>query len=377
MGPNWICSVSLAVLCAGRWVGAAFLNLGVWPEAALAVPAAGTASGGTALAGQKPDTPDQTIASQDPLGPIAAWVAQEPISKAEVDRLVRQTVGTQALSPLAQAVLQAQALEELIAQRVVLLEAERNGQAPSPAQIDAALSKLEKNLSQQNRSLQEYLQTEKITLALLRRQLAWDLYWPKRLAQEMTFDRLQAHFQAHRREYDGTELLISHILFPYPPADKRPPEQSAEATSRPDWKQMQARLLAEAEQVRQEILSGRIGFAEAARRYSQSPTASEGGRIGWIARHGVMVESFAKAAFALPEGQVSPPVLTPFGVHLIRCDAVRPGTKPFDQVLPEVQRGFACQILQTAAAAGRRYTPVRYSGLTPYWHPQTGQLVLP
>lgn len=293
---------------------------------------------------------------------IAAWVGQEPIFVSEVDRLVSRTVGKQALSPIARAVLQAQALEEIIARSLVLAAAERKGEGPKPWEIDAALAELEKKLTHQKRSLQDYLQSEKLDLATLRRQLAWELYWPQRLAQQMSQERVEAHFQAHRKHYDGTEVLVSHILFPYPPrADK----------------EAQNRLLAEAERVRQEIVSGRLSFAEAARRYSQAPTGPQGGQIGWIARHGAMVESFAKAAFALDPGQVSPPVLTPFGVHLIRCEAIRPGTKRLEEVRSEVEKDLAWEILQQMAAQERRWTPVRYTGAVGYWDPKTRQLVLP
>ncbi|HPP52323.1 MAG TPA: hypothetical protein PK777_05170, partial [Thermoguttaceae bacterium] len=64
-------------------------------------------------------------------------------------------------------------------------------------------------------------------------------------------------------------------------------------------------------------------------------------------------------------------------VHLIRCDQVRPGQKQFDEVRAEVERALARQILQEIAAAQRRWMPVRYTGVTPYWDPKTGQLVLP
>lgn len=309
--------------------------------------------------------------------PIAVWVGQEGISVAEVERWVRQVGGKQVLSPLAHAVLQAQALEELIAQRLVLLEAERKGQAPKPADIDAAAAELEKLLARQKRSLHEYLQTEKIALADLRRQLAWELYWPRRRREEITPQRLQDYFQQHRRQFDGTEIHVSHILLKYP---NPPPPNPLDQTDKPyptGWKQSHQKLLAEAERIRQEILSGRLDFAEAARRYSQAPTAAEGGRIGWIPRHGVMVESFAKASFALEVGQISPPVFTPFGVHLIRCNEVRPGQKQFEQVQADVEKALARQILQEIAAAQRRWTPIRYTGDAPYWDPKTGELVLP
>ncbi len=315
--------------------------------------------------------------------PVAAWVGQEPIPTAAVDRRVQTSVGKQALGPWAYAVLQAQALEELIRQRLVLQEAERKSQAPKSAEIDAALAELEKWLARQNRSLQEYLQTEKLCLADLRRQLAWELYWPRRLQKEITPERVEKYFQEHRRQFDGTEIHVSHILLPYPDHSPTKPVSSSEKPRLPTEKppaslqQVQQQLVAQADWIREQIRSGRLDFAEAARRYSQAGTAADGGRLGWIGRHGPMVESFSKAAFALQPGQISPPVLTPFGVHLIRCHEIRPGQKTLEQVRPAVEQALAQEILEEIAAAQRRWTPVRYTGATAYWDPKTGQLVLP
>ena len=75
------------------------------------------------------------------------------------------------------------------------------------------------------------------------------------------------------------------------------------------------------------ILSGKISFAEAAAKYSAGPSGKQGGRLGQIARHGPMSETFSRAAFALEVGQISPPTPTPFGVDLIRCDGIKPGGK--------------------------------------------------
>ncbi len=57
-------------------------------------------------------------------------------------------------------------------------------------------------------------------------------------------------------------------------------------------------------------------FTEAAKKYSKCPSGKDGGILGWFSR-GDMVPEFEKAAFELPNGQVSEPVKTQFGWHLI------------------------------------------------------------
>ncbi len=57
-------------------------------------------------------------------------------------------------------------------------------------------------------------------------------------------------------------------------------------------------------------------FTEAAKKYSKCPSGKAGGVLGWFSR-GDMVPEFEKVAFELPNGQVSEPVKTQFGWHLI------------------------------------------------------------
>jgi peptidyl-prolyl cis-trans isomerase D len=75
--------------------------------------------------------------------------------------------------------------------------------------------------------------------------------------------------------------------------------------------------LARVAALRREIEGG-ADFAEAARRSSQDPSSKDqGGDLGWI-RRGQTVAAFDSATFGLPVGQLSQPVRTQFGFHLIQ-----------------------------------------------------------
>lgn len=71
----------------------------------------------------------------------------------------------------------------------------------------------------------------------------------------------------------------------------------------------------EARQLREEIEAG-AGFAEVAGRVSKCPSGRNGGDLGYFGR-GQMVAEFDEAAFTLPVGQLSPPIQTQFGWHLL------------------------------------------------------------
>ncbi|MCW7753708.1 SurA N-terminal domain-containing protein [Desulfobotulus sp. H1] len=91
------------------------------------------------------------------------------------------------------------------------------------------------------------------------------------------------------------------------------------------------------ERIRKEILSG-ADFSEMARQYSHCPSASEGGSLGTFPKE-AMVAPFSAAAFALKEGEISEPVQTRFGWHLILVDEKRKESiKPLEEVAAGIRR---------------------------------------
>ena len=91
-----------------------------------------------------------------------------------------------------------------------------------------------------------------------------------------------------------------------------------------------------ARKVRQAIVAGEFNFTEAAARYSAAPTADKGGEVGWISRHEPMSPEFNKAAFQLSPNQLSQPVVSLVGVHLIYCLEVKPGQRTWQEARAEL-----------------------------------------
>jgi len=79
-------------------------------------------------------------------------------------------------------------------------------------------------------------------------------------------------------------------------------------------------------------------FSALAKQYSQGPSASRGGELGWFGR-GAMVKSFEDAAFDLSVGAFSQePVRTRFGYHVIKVDEHKSAyTKKLDEVKNEIK----------------------------------------
>ncbi len=293
---------------------------------------------------------------------VVATVGGEPITAAGVNRLLEKLAGGGPIDPAARTVLQAQVLAEIVDRRLVLAYVRRTATVVTPGQIDAAIKALVEQLQAEKRTLADELAKQGITEADLRRQIAWNLAWPKYLERYATEARLKEYFEAHRREFDGTRRTVSHILL-------APPQGAGSGAF--------DALKNRAEQLREEIVSGKMTFEEAARHYSAGPSREQGGLLGPIARRGAMAESFSRAAFALGVGQISRPVTTRFGVHLIRVDDEQRGDKQLADVREQVEDALARELTRKMADYERVRTPVEFTGHGPYFKPGTRELVVP
>ncbi|NUQ20285.1 MAG: hypothetical protein HOQ09_04925 [Gemmatimonadaceae bacterium] len=99
-----------------------------------------------------------------------------------------------------------------------------------------------------------------------------------------------------------------------------------------------AAALAKANQLRAEITSGAQKFEDVARaESSDTASGSQGGDLG-KGPHGRFVPEFEKAAAALQPGQISQPVKTQFGYHLIRVDSRSGDTTALHHILIPIQQ---------------------------------------
>jgi peptidyl-prolyl cis-trans isomerase D len=98
--------------------------------------------------------------------------------------------------------------------------------------------------------------------------------------------------------------------------------------------------LAKASAIRERLLKGE-DFAKLAKEASADPvSAQKGGDLGFITKS-AMEQNFADAAFALKPGELSEPVKTSFGYHLIKVAEVSPGTtKTFEEVKKDLVTTF-------------------------------------
>ena len=291
---------------------------------------------------------------------VAARVNGQAIFASEVRRVAESVTGKGKLDPASQRRLLAETLTQLVKRQLAALHLKALKLAATKEEVNLALEGMRERLKQQGATLKSHLKRTKFTEDQLRRTLAWQIGWQRMLDRYMTDANLKRYFDRHRADFDGTEVRVSHILL------KLPPTASADEI---------IKTKATATKLRGEIIAKRTTFIEAAKQHSAGSTASEGGEIGFIPRHKLMPEAFSKAAFALKPQQVSAPIRTAFGFHLIHCLEIKPGQKRWMDVLPALRRSVARYLLDWSADQQRTNANVEFTGKVPYLDPKSRRLV--
>lgn len=91
-----------------------------------------------------------------------------------------------------------------------------------------------------------------------------------------------------------------------------------------------------AKEILGDIRDGKTTFEDAAKQFSSCPSSENGGSLGEFTK-GQMVPEFEAAAFAMNVGDISEPVKTQFGYHIIRVNAKKEASEiPFEQIKPQI-----------------------------------------
>ncbi len=136
-------------------------------------------------------------------------------------------------------------------------------------------------------------------------------------------ERIAEYYQGHPDEF-RTEKRVKarHILIK---VDEAADEKTVESKK------------AEARRIYEMAAAGQ-NFAALAKKYSEGPSKDQGGELGWFTRD-KMVASFADKAFAMKAGEISQPVRTRFGWHIINVEQVEEAsTKTLEAAADGIRR---------------------------------------
>ena len=291
---------------------------------------------------------------------VAVRVNGYPIYVGEVEQQVQLVLRGRAAEREARRALQAQALEQLISRRLILESLAEKKQAANDEEINVEVERIRKRLAVTGEKLETHLEKTGQSLEALRRSLAWQLSWQRYLDQYLASDNVKKFYEVRKRQFDGSQMRVAHILLPVAKIS--------------DAAQVSA-AVEQAKGIREKLAAEELTFDDAAKQFSKSPTATSGGHIGFIERHGSMPEAFAKAAFDLEPGKLSPPVVSPYGVHIIKTFEIKPGQREWHEVEGEVKQAATQYLFDWIAERRRPNAKIEYTGALPYFKPGTREVV--
>lgn len=271
---------------------------------------------------------------------VLARVDNATIRRAAVERLVREKLPNLVGEKKAEA--ERAALETLVRQRLALAALTARKVAASDADVDHELGVFKEQLKRVGVTLQSHLKEKQLTEEELRFDIRWRLSWSAYLLEKLSDENLKKYFDSHVADFDGRKVHIAHLLLESPPRNKLE----------------RARQIEKAKELAGQIREGKLAFADAAKKHSQSPTAKDGGDIGSIERFKPMPESFSAAAFALKPGETSGPVETPFGVHLIHCKSIEPGKETWESQRAALRTAVTSYLFDTLVEQQRTNSKV-------------------
>ncbi|QDT37440.1 peptidylprolyl isomerase [Stratiformator vulcanicus] len=270
-----------------------------------------------------------TRAAEEPV----ALVNGEPITAADItfERSLRKVAGSDADVPRALIV------EELISRELLRQFLKDRRAIPEVEQIDRAKTRFIERLTAGRPEARAQLEQLGLTDARLETAVAVSLGWETHLRRVITEKSLRDYFEANRRRFDGSRLKVRQI-FLAKGFDGVPPAQT------------QMRL----EQIRQEINGDGDSFAAAALKHSEAPSSAEGGSLGWISPFGDIPSAIAPAVFRLGAGEISEPLESPLGWHLVLVEQIEEGELSLEDVRPIVRAELARQLRSQLVAEQRR-----------------------
>lgn len=224
--------------------------------------------------------------------------------------------------------MQRQALDLLIAQELLWQTAAREGFVAETAEVDAAFEEVRRGFPSEQ-ALANHLKKNAFTedgfRDDLKRRISIRKWAYESLGETIRISEPDIHeyYVANQVHFIQPEQIkVSHILI------KVSPDADEDATA------------AARKKIDEVLAQARAGsdFSDLARKYSEGPSASDGGELGFASR-GTFVQPFEDTAFALEVGRISGVVRTGFGFHVVKLIDRREGhVVPESEVAPAIHQ---------------------------------------
>ncbi|SPJ33633.1 peptidylprolyl isomerase [Kushneria phyllosphaerae] len=268
-------------------------------------------------------------AAVQPLDRVVAVVNDEAIMSSDLDQRVsqvRQQMQSRNIGMPDQGELRDQVLSRMITEQIELQMAERANLSVSDSDLNQAMRGVAQRNNMTLEQFVDRVEQEGMSYAQVREQVRRELLitqvQQRSVASQVNIsDREVDQYLKQAGSNANVQYHLAHILIAVPQA---PTPQQAEAARK------------KAEQLRQAITSGQAKFQEVAAAQSDGPQALDGGDLGW--RSGAEMPSiFDDVVPRLEKGEVSEPIRSPSGYHLITLLDKRGGGNA-DQQREQIRR---------------------------------------
>jgi parvulin-like peptidyl-prolyl isomerase len=255
-----------------------------------------------------------------------AVVNGEKIYAKEVDKRLQQYKD---LDPNILPAVKKEIIDEMIVQLLITQFLKKEKINITTQEVEGAIANLRERMKANPKTagftLEELLESSGSNIDELKGEIRTSLGLKAYFEKTTDNKTLNNYFLANKGQYGGEMVRASHIL-----VDTRL-MQSPEETEKAKKK---------IEGIKKELDKGG-DFAELAKKYSDCPSSAKGGDIGFFPRKGAVVETFAQAAFQLKPGEVSGPVKTEFGYHLIKVTEKKEAKKvEYEDVKEQVKENY-------------------------------------
>ncbi len=228
-----------------------------------------------------------------------------------------------------------QVLNEILAEIVMDQFIEKEGIKAKDEEVEAVINSMRESIKNNPRyagkTLEDVLSTFGKDVEQLRTEISNSIALRRHFSQNVDYDTLIEYFNENKDAFTGKQIKASHILI-----DAKSLKTKKEYAIAND----------KIHRLKKQLDEG-ADFAELAKANSSCPSAQNGGDLGFFPRKGMMVEPFAEAAFKLKVGEISEPVQTEFGFHIIKVTDVKEGKEvKFEDVKDRVEEIYVDNQIQ-------------------------------
>jgi len=281
-----------------------------------------------------PYLPEETLIHPETGAMVVASVNDVPIYDVEIERYLQRLNVFDDLPEASLHVYRSTVMSQLVRRQVILSYLQTTEFRATEQEINLAISEVKQSLDARGQSLDEFLSSGKVDRAMLRRNLAWKIVWTRYLKSYLTEANLRRYYERNYERFDGTTRRVSQIYFGEPDNLKEF-----------DWDV----AFREAVFLRDRIQQQEISFEDAVKKYSQAPSAEDGGDIGWIKHHGSLDTRIHDATFARPVGELVGPIQTKFGIHLLKVYEEKRGDTQWEDMVDDVRAAAAAYLFAHVA----------------------------